>query len=65
MLKLITIFALFVFKDRRRLPILLEVIEKPELFFLKYTNATDKLFPASFIKLLRKKVGRFYYPRYK
>ncbi|KAL4225593.1 signal peptide protein [Mactra antiquata] len=52
-----------VLKDLRRLPILMEVIEKPELFFLK-NNDTEKLFPPTFIKLLKKKVARFYFPRY-
>ncbi|XP_052801890.1 signal peptide, CUB and EGF-like domain-containing protein 1 isoform X2 [Mya arenaria] len=51
-----------VLKDRKLLTELMRVIAKPEKYFQYDRNMTESLLPRSFIKLLRRKVIRFFSP---
>ena len=52
----------FSVQDKAVLTALLEVIAHPEMYYKYSTEESESLLPQSFIKLLRNKVSRFFYP---
>lgn len=53
------IVCVYLSQDKKLLSALLEVIAQPYNYF-KYANASQTMFPDSFIRLLRNKVMRFF-----
>ncbi|XP_071809582.1 signal peptide, CUB and EGF-like domain-containing protein 2 isoform X4 [Asterias amurensis] len=51
-----------ILKDKERLTALLEVIAHPEMYYTYSQEESMNMLPHSFIKLLRGKIARFFYP---